>query len=232
MEHAIPLGARPDPHMPAYAASLDHDQSSFLDELLPQRALVEEIEEDVATWGEIKVTTLFTMVTSLVFLLIFEFSRRKPSVAAVFDRRRSTKPTRTPPPLMSGGRIFEWVFLSTDPAYLEYSAMVHEEAIIKERRRQRRHMNGEVVEDDEDHHRWQWVRRLPFLGRRREKKRQPNLNRIESIESIVEEEMPQVSMCWYLGCICLFRVGREKIEHNMNDAGAKEFWGWRRRLKL
>ena len=196
MEHAIPLGAQPDPHMPAYAAFLDdHDQMSFLDELLTQRTLVEEIEEDVATWGEIKVTTLFTMVTSLVFLLIFEFSRRKPSVAAVFDRRRSTKPTRTPPPLMSGGRIFEWVFLSTDPAYLEYSAMVHEEAIIKERRRQRRHMNGEVVEDDEDHHRWQWVRRLPFLGRRREKKRQANLNRIESIESIVEEEMPQVSVC-------------------------------------
>ena len=215
MEHAIPLGAQPDPHMPAYAASLDdHDQSSFLDELLIQRTLVEEIEEDVATWGEIKVTTLFTMVTSLVFLLIFEFSRRKPSVAAVVDRRRSTKPTRTPPPLMSGGRIFEWVFLSTDPAYLEYSAMVHEEAIIKERRRQRRHMNGEDVHDeDEDNQRW--FRRLPFLGRRREKKRQLNLNRIESIESIVEEEMPQVSMCWYLGCICLFRLGGEKIKHNM-----------------
>ena len=192
MEHAIPLGAQPDPHMAAY----DQPSSFFLDELLlPQRTLVEEIEEDVATWGEIKVTALFTMVTSLVFLLVFEVSRRKPSVAAVFDRRRSTKPTRTPPPLMSGGRVFEWVFLSTDSAYLEYSAMVHEEAIIKERRRQRRHMNGEDVEDDDENdQRWQWVRRLAFLGRRqRERRRQTNLNRIESIESIVEEEMPQVS---------------------------------------
>ena len=199
MEHVIPLGAQPDPHMPP-PSSLD-DQSSFATHdtttsmLLSPRTLVEEIEEDVATWEEIKVTALFTMVTSLVFLLICEFSRRKPSVAAVFDRRRSTKPTRTPPPLMSGGRIFEWVFLSTDPAYLEYSAMVHEEAIIKERRRQRRHMNGEDldVDDDNAHGRWKWVRRFPFVGRRGKRKRQPNLNRIESIESIVEEEMPQVS---------------------------------------
>ena len=184
MEPAIPLGAQPDPHM------------------LPHRLLVEEIEEDVATWEEIKVTALFTMVTSLAFLLVYEFSRRKPSVAAVFDRRRSTKPTRTPPPLMGGGRIFEWVFLSTDPAYLEYSAMVHEEAIIQERRRQRRHMSGEGAEDDQgeedDDPRWQkWVYRgLFFLGRRgeRRKRRRTNLNRIESIESIAEEEMPQVSL--------------------------------------
>ena len=183
MEHAIPLGAhQPDPHM---AASHSHAH--------PHRTLVEEIEQDVATWDEIKVTALFTMVTSLLFLLIFELSRRKPSVAAVFDRRRSTKPTRTPPPLMHG-RVFEWVFLSTDPAYLEYSAMVHEEAIIRERRRQRRHMmNEEHVDDDDDNNRWPWVRRLASLGRRGGRKRQANLSRIESIESIVEEEMPQVS---------------------------------------
>ena len=127
----MPAGDHPDPNTDDVTAMYryhHHDEHT-------QRMLVEEMEEDVATWEEIKVTALFTMVTSLAFLLIFELSRRKPSVAAVFDRRRATRPTRTPPPLMRS-RIFEWVFLSTDPAYLEYSDMVHRRDCIRERRRQ------------------------------------------------------------------------------------------------
>lgn len=187
MDH-FPLGAHqpnPDPHMP--------------NNIIQDRLLVEEIEEDVATWEEIKVTALFTMVTSLLFLLVFEYCRRKPSVAAVFDRRRSTKPTRTPPPLMtgaSGRRVFEWVFLSTDPAYLEYTAMIHEEAVIRERRRQRRCLDGEYDYDGEDGDGEDddtgWLGRLlPFVGQYM--KRSITVRRVESIESIVEEEMPQVS---------------------------------------
>jgi len=162
--------------------------------------MAEEIEEDVATWDEIKVTTLFTAATSLAFLLVFEWSRRKPSVAAVFDRRRSTKPTRTPPPLLRGSRVFEWVFLSTDPAYVEYTAMVHEEAIIRERRRQRRHLSGATGSDDDDDddedkddgadRQWWscWFRR-PNQSRQVVTER----NRSGAVESIIEEEMPQVS---------------------------------------
>ena len=182
MDH-FPLGAHqpnPDPHMP--------------NNIIQDRLLVEEIEEDVATWEEIKVTALFTMVTSLLFLLVFEYCRRKPSVAAVFDRRRSTKPTRTPPPLMtgaSGWRVFEWVFLSTDPAYLEYTAMVHEKAVIRERRRQRRCLDGEYDGEDEDDDTGWLGRLLPFVGQNM--KRSTTVRRVESIESIVEEEMPQVS---------------------------------------
>ena len=177
-----------DPHMPNNI-------------IIQDRLLVEEIEEDVATWEEIKVTALFTMVTSLLFLLVFEYCRRKPSVAAVFDRRRSTKPTRTPPPLMtgpSGWRVFEWVFLSTDPAYLEYTAMVHEEAVIRERRRQRRCLDGEDgddgEDDDDDNTRW-FHKILP------KRKRPTNIRRQESIESIAEEEMPQVRGFFIIGIL-------------------------------
>ena len=102
---------------------------------LPRR-LVEQLERDVSSWQEIRVTLLFTLLTSLVFLGLFEFCRRKPSVAAVFDRRRYFKPTRTPPPLIQS-RYLEWLFLSADPAYSEYSEMVHARDVIRERRRQR-----------------------------------------------------------------------------------------------
>ena len=188
MDH-FPLGANqpnpnPDPH------------TSMPNTIIQDRLLVEEIEEDVATWEEIKVTALFTMVTSLLFLIVFEYCRRRPSVAAVFDRRRSTRPTRTPPPLMtgsSGRRVFEWVFLSTDPAYLEYTAMVHEEAVIREWRRQRRCLDGEYDDgEDGDGDDTGWLGRLlSFVGQN--KKRSTTVRRVESIESIVEEEMPQVS---------------------------------------
>ena len=187
MDH-FPLGAHqpnPDPHIP--------------NNIIQDRLLVEEIEEDVATWEEIKVTALFTMVTSLLFLLVFEYCRRRPSVAAVFDRRRSTRPTRTPPPLMtgsSGRRVFEWVFLSTDPAYLENTAMLHEEAVIRERRRQRRCLDGAYDGEDgdgdgEDDDTGWLGRLLPFVGQHN--KRSTTVPRVESIGSIVEEEMPQVS---------------------------------------
>eukprot|EP00563_Minutocellus_polymorphus_P011366 CAMPEP_0181061736 /NCGR_PEP_ID=MMETSP1070-20121207/22691_1 /TAXON_ID=265543 /ORGANISM="Minutocellus polymorphus, Strain NH13" /LENGTH=1460 /DNA_ID=CAMNT_0023141733 /DNA_START=161 /DNA_END=4540 /DNA_ORIENTATION=+ len=205
MEPSFPLGAQPDPHMPP---------RMFFDDGQPHghghvpRLLVEEMTEDVATWEEIKVTAAFTLVTSLVFLVVFEVSRRKPSVAAVFDRRRSTKPTRTPPPLLvrGGGRgVFEWVFLSTDPAYLEYTAMVHEGAVVRERRRQRRHLRGgdgqdedededddyDDDDDDDDGRRggwWGWLRRPNTRNRRNGGS---IIKRVESIESIVEEEMPQ-----------------------------------------
>jgi len=83
----------------------------------------DEPSPDVSTWAEIRVTTLFTLITATAFLAIFEFGRRNPAVAEVFDRRRASNPHRTPPPLMKnrGLRIFEWVFLSTDPAYTEYA---------------------------------------------------------------------------------------------------------------
>lgn len=97
--------------------------------------MAEEIETDEASWEEIKVTFLFTAITASSFILVYEYSRRIPAVASVFDRRRATKPNRTPPPLMRS-RLFEWLFLSTDPAYIEYSDMVHRRDVIKERRRQ------------------------------------------------------------------------------------------------
>ena len=96
--------------------------------------MAEEIEADNASWTEIQVTLLFTAASAAVFLTIFETSRKNPAVAAVFDRRRESMPDRTPPPLLR--RIFEWVFLSTDPAYIDYSDMAHQKEVITERRRQ------------------------------------------------------------------------------------------------
>ena len=98
--------------------------------------MAEEIEFDSSTWTEVRVTTYFTLATSAIYLVVFEFSRRNPSVSTVFDRRRTSKPKQTPPPLMRS-RIFEWLFLSTEPAYCEFADMEHQKAIILERKRQK-----------------------------------------------------------------------------------------------
>lgn len=98
--------------------------------------MAEQIEEDKASWAEVQVTAIFTAATSAIFLGIFEIARRNPSISSVFDRRRKSKPHRTPPPLLRN-TIFEWLFLSNEPRYSEYSDLCHMRDVISERRRQR-----------------------------------------------------------------------------------------------
>lgn len=97
----------------------------------------EQIEFDDASWAEVKVTVIFTVATSAVFLTIYEIARRNPILHFVFDRRRATKPNRTPPPLLRN-TIFEWMFVSNDPEYMDYSNLGHMRDVILERRRQRK----------------------------------------------------------------------------------------------
>ena len=98
--------------------------------------MAENIEEDKASWAEVQVTFILTVGTSAIFLGIFEIARRSPVISSVFDRRRNSKPHRTPPPLLSTS-IFEWLFLSSEPRYSEYSDLSHMRDVIQERRRQR-----------------------------------------------------------------------------------------------
>lgn len=105
--------------------------------LLPHPfAMAEQIEEDKASWAEVQVTFILTAGTSAIFLGMFEIARRSPVISSVFDRRRNSKPHRTPPPLLSTS-IFEWLFLSNEPRYSEYSDLSHMRDVIQERRRQR-----------------------------------------------------------------------------------------------
>ena len=98
--------------------------------------MAEKIEVDDESWSEVIVTLAISTATSLAFLTIYEISRRNPSLIEVFDRRRATKPTRTPPPLLRHS-IFEWMYLSNDPDYVEYADLAHMGDVIKEKRRQR-----------------------------------------------------------------------------------------------
>ncbi len=103
--------------------------------------MAEKIDPDDASWEEVKVALIFTAATSAVFLSIFETARRNPAVSSVFDRRRNSKPHRTPPPLIRNS-IFEWLFLSNEPRYSEYSDLSHMKDVILERRRQRDNKGG------------------------------------------------------------------------------------------
>ena len=98
--------------------------------------MAEKIEVDDESWSEVIVTLAISTATSAVFLTIYEVARRNPSLIEVFDRRRATKPNRTPPPLLRHS-IFEWLFLSNDPDYSEYSDLAHMGDVIREKRRQR-----------------------------------------------------------------------------------------------
>ena len=99
--------------------------------------MAEQLEYDDASWSEVQVTLIFTAATSAIFLTIFEIARRSPILYFVFDRRRATKPNRTPPPLLRN-TIFEWMFVSNAPEYIAYSNLGHYRDVILERRRQRK----------------------------------------------------------------------------------------------
>ena len=98
--------------------------------------MAETIEADDESWSEVIVTLAISTATSAVFLTIYEVARRNPSLIEVFDRRRVTKPNRTPPPLLRSS-IFEWLFLSNDPTYSEYTDLAHMRDVIQEKRKQR-----------------------------------------------------------------------------------------------
>ena len=72
--------------------------------------MAEKIEVDDESWSEVIVTLAISTAT--------------------------TKPTRTPPPLLRHS-IFEWMYLSNDPDYVEYADLAHMGDVIKEKRRQR-----------------------------------------------------------------------------------------------
>lgn len=98
--------------------------------------MAEQIQADEASWNEVGVTLIFTGVTSAFLLSVFELARRNSVLQAVFDRRRKLRPHRTPPPLIRHS-LLEWLFLSNEMRYSEYSDLSHMKDVLQERRRQR-----------------------------------------------------------------------------------------------
>ena len=68
------------------------------------------------TWEALINSIMITSCAAIMLLTIFEICRRQPIVADVFDRRRSTKPYSTPPPLMKQ-TYYEWLRVNTSPGY-------------------------------------------------------------------------------------------------------------------
>ena len=98
--------------------------------------MAETIQVDDESWSEVIVTLAISTATSAIFLSVYEIARRNPSLVEVFDRRRATKPNRTPPPLLRNS-IFEWLFLSNDPTYSQYTDLAFMRDVIQEKRKQR-----------------------------------------------------------------------------------------------
>ena len=98
--------------------------------------MAETIDPDKESWAEVQVTLGLTAITSTIFIAVFETARRNPAITQVFDRRRNTKPHRTPAPLLRKS-LLEWLFLSNEPRYSEFSDLAHMRDVISERRTQR-----------------------------------------------------------------------------------------------
>jgi hypothetical protein len=100
-------------------------------------------------------------------MFIFEFGRRHPAVATVFDRRRQSNPNRTPPPLIKS-RICEWLFLRTDPAYLLYAEKLdnkEKERMMKQQGTTDHHSELQNQDENEHDHNRNIFHRLRMLMR-------------------------------------------------------------------
>jgi len=133
---------RPPPKVTEIPSASPTNRPSSVPSASPTYTLLQP--ED--TWAEIQVTIVVSAGASAICLIVFELCRRLPVTADVFDRRRATKPDNTPPPLIKRRRFFEWLIVSTDPAYTIMAANINDEdaeieAIRKGIRR------DEVVED-------------------------------------------------------------------------------------
>ena len=49
------------------------------------------------TWGDIVVVCVMSLATMAVFMTIYELGRRQRGLREIFDRKRETRPGRTPP---------------------------------------------------------------------------------------------------------------------------------------
>ena len=88
------------------------------------------------TWLPIYVTLVLSLGQVMLFLIIFECSRRSRSVGDVYDRRRLVWPNRVPPPLMQkrgwvkGYLGFEWFRLKcSNPEYNKLAEREHQQLI-------------------------------------------------------------------------------------------------------
>ena len=84
------------------------------------------------TWGDIVVVCVMSLATMAVFMTIYELGRRQRGLRDIFDRKRETRPGRTPPRLLTGSyvwgkgnyfhRWFEFFFVDgyVDEEYVKY----------------------------------------------------------------------------------------------------------------
>mmetsp|Transcript_12363 Transcript_12363/g.36314 ORF Transcript_12363/g.36314 Transcript_12363/m.36314 type:complete len:636 (-) Transcript_12363:2073-3980(-) len=88
------------------------------------------------TWASIRVTFFISLATMILLLTLYEVGRRIPVLRDIYDRKRETRPGRTPPKMLSGagkgrcswfrslGRLLECLFVDgyVDEAYTSFAA--------------------------------------------------------------------------------------------------------------
>lgn len=93
---------------------------------LPSATYIDGID----TWSGLRQSAILTSVAGGALLVIFEVCRRLEMSSDVFDRRRSTRPLSTPPPLMKR-TFYEWLRVNTSPSYSVWAGKVAADDEVK-----------------------------------------------------------------------------------------------------
>jgi hypothetical protein len=98
------------------------------------------------TWASIRVTAMVSTLTMVALIILFEVGRRSYTLRDIFDRKRETRPGRTPPKLLSGAGkgplgwlkyVGEYLFID-GYCYKEYSDYARQVQEDNERREEER----------------------------------------------------------------------------------------------
>ena len=80
-----------------------------------------------ATWASIRVTAMVSALTMVALITLFEVGRRSHTLRDIFDRKRETRPGRTPPKLLSGAGMGPLGWLKYVGEYLFVDGYVYKE---------------------------------------------------------------------------------------------------------
>ena len=103
------------------------------------------------TWAGLRQSAVLTCVVAVFLLITFEVCRRLEMTSGVFDRRRSSRPLSTPPPLMKR-TFYEWLRVNTSPSYTVWAGKVAAQEKIQNNSKHlkpigERNMEPDIIEE-------------------------------------------------------------------------------------
>jgi len=127
------------------------------------RPTIDPIVAESVTWASIRVTAMVSALTMLALISLYEFGRRSPKLRDIFDRKRETRPGRTPPKLLSGSGPLEMIYYMGEyifvdgyvyKEYAKYARWRQEEDEARQQKQETVPAKGDTSRADPDSFVW------------------------------------------------------------------------------